>query len=441
MKKLLFLCVLLLTLVSVKAQRVYFMYLQSENGTPFFVKMNDKVFSSTTSGYLILPKLKDSTYTFTVGKVGGTKSELRFSVTIANNDKGFLIRETDRGLSLVNLQTNAVENPATTDVGFNSNVERRTDAFTRLLAKAADDSSLLMVAYVPKEEKKKVTKEPERKVVLTETEQPKPTATTDDVAVVKEDAIKKETQQTTTAIQKDTVSAPQTSIAQTKTEEKIPVKQDEIVAKETPVNKVAEVKEEVAQPKKETIAVNENNLPAIKEYKRSVVTRKSESSTSEGFGLVFLDKSTTTTDTIRILIPNPKNAVKLAIAETEKEKPEVTTPVSSAPAPSATATQKKEKLACIYLATDAEFKRLRRIMAAKSSDEGMLNEARRGFKSTCFTTEQIRNLSSLFLTAEGKYTFFDVAYGHAVDSEAFVTLGSEIKDDYYNKRFKALVGN
>ena len=141
-----------------------------------------------------------------------------------------------------------------------------------------------------------------------------------------------------------------------------------------------------------------------------------------------------------ILIPNPKTPYKVVTTEPEKPKTDEVVP-SKEPANTAPAvTTSKNKLSCAYLASDNEFKRLRRIMAAKNSDEGMLNEAKRSFKNTCFTTEQIRNLSSLFLSAEGKYSFFDIAYGHAVDNEAFESLGSEIKDDYYSRRFKALIG-
>ena len=52
---------------SASSQRIYFIYLQSEMQQPFFVKLGDKLQSSSASGYLILSRLKDSTYTFAVG--------------------------------------------------------------------------------------------------------------------------------------------------------------------------------------------------------------------------------------------------------------------------------------------------------------------------------------------------------------------------------------
>jgi hypothetical protein len=79
-------------------------------------------------------------------------------------------------------------------------------------------------------------------------------------------------------------------------------------------------------------------------------------------------------------------------------------------------------------------------MAARATDEAMVDEARKSFKSRCFTTEQIRNLSALFLTSAGKYQFFDAAFMHVSDPEQFASLQSDIKDDYYLRRFKALIG-
>jgi hypothetical protein len=95
---------------------------------------------------------------------------------------------------------------------------------------------------------------------------------------------------------------------------------------------------------------------------------------------------------------------------------------------------------CKSTASENDFFKLRKNMAAKNSDDSMVGEAKKAFKGKCFTTEQIRNLGTLFLTSAGKYQFFDAAYLHVTDREKFESLESEIKDDYYLKRFKALVG-
>ena len=96
--------------------------------------------------------------------------------------------------------------------------------------------------------------------------------------------------------------------------------------------------------------------------------------------------------------------------------------------------------ACKAFASSDDYTRMRKGMAARTTDESMVIEAQKFFRSKCFTTEQIRNLSALFKEASGKYLFFDAAYRHVSDRDQFTTLQSELTDSYYIKRFQALVG-
>src|SRR5262249_35957439 len=92
------------------SQRVYFVYLQTEQGQPFFVRMNEQVYSSTGSGYLILSKLRDTTYNFAIGFPQGKWPDQNFSVPIKSKDHGFLIKNfQDKGWGLFDLQTLAVQ--------------------------------------------------------------------------------------------------------------------------------------------------------------------------------------------------------------------------------------------------------------------------------------------------------------------------------------------
>jgi hypothetical protein len=95
---------------------------------------------------------------------------------------------------------------------------------------------------------------------------------------------------------------------------------------------------------------------------------------------------------------------------------------------------------CAEVATDKDFLKLRKTMAAEETDEAMVKAAVKYFNKKCFSTEQIKNLSALFLTPAGKFDFFNAAYRFAADKEVFVSLQSELKDDYYAGRFRELVG-
>ena len=94
---------------------------------------------------------------------------------------------------------------------------------------------------------------------------------------------------------------------------------------------------------------------------------------------------------------------------------------------------------CAAVATDEDFYKTRLNIAAATTENAMMLAAKNAFKSKCFSTEQVKNLSVLFLKDEGKYSFFEAAYPFVTDSEQFNTLESQLTDEYYINRFKAMI--
>ena len=94
---------------------------------------------------------------------------------------------------------------------------------------------------------------------------------------------------------------------------------------------------------------------------------------------------------------------------------------------------------CRVIAGNHDFLKLRRRMVEKTNDDSRIDEAKKYFKDKCFTTEQIRELGSIFLSSAGKYHFFDASYDHVSDRENFSSLQSELTDEYYINRFKAML--
>jgi hypothetical protein len=420
MKRILIGVVLLLMVGAVRAQKVYFIYIQSDNRMPFFVKMGDKVTSSTASGYLILSKLVDSAYQFTIGKTGDAAAESRFSVTINKQDRGFLLKESEGRFGLFDLQALTLLSPLASAATSGKAVAKRTDAFTVLLAQAANDPSLLEVRTAATitakpEKEKKVEPGPAVAIIKEEPEMERPALQSEQADSI----IQTATANTETAISpndtdtKDTASAPQT---------------EQTVSNESEPNQTPVAEE-------------------IQTYTRSVVTRKSESSTSEGFGLTFLDEAEGAVDTIRIIIPNQavsfqseanddadsKKFLNITNADSARD-----TSVAAANE-TIRAAEKKKRRGCAAEASEKEFFKLRKNMAAEGSDDAMIKEAQKYFKRSCFSTAQIKNLGSLFLTASSKYQFFDAAYGHVSNPEQYAVLQSELNDDYYVNRFKVLI--
>ena len=451
MKKLTVFLFLLLFTQAVTAQKVYFIYLQSETKQPFYLKMGGKLYSASAAGYLILSKLHDSTYNFSIGFPDIKIAEQTFTVSVNKKDHGYLVKNFGaKGWGLFDLQTLEVINSNT---GVSKTEEIKTEnkdvsVFTDILSKAADDPSLKEKTVVPE-----VKKEADPVVVKEEKKEP-----------IKEPA-------RDSAIVKVT----------------IPEKNEE---------PIVEVKKEEVQ--------KETKTEPAEEYKPSVVRRRSESSITDGIGIVYTDDiGHGKVDTIRILIPAEKKSIVGTVKEEKKEEKKFldvdsvkAEPVKDAviednkkvePAKEVVTENNKKtepekdlvientkkadtvnvkavlnddgkvdtiavapvktdkevavapKVTCKLIADQNDFFKLRRSMASVASNDEMIDEAKKYFKTKCFTTQQIKNLSALFLDDEGKYQFFDVAYSYVADGGNFPTLQAELKDVYYVNRFKAML--
>ena len=291
MKKL-HLCLLLsLTVLSATAQKVYFIYIQTESEQPFFVKMNGKIQSSAASGYIILSKLVDSTYSFSIGFPQGKWAEQNFSVSVNKKDHGFLLKNFgEKGWGLFDLQTMVVQMAVAGNASADTKPEpekNEVSAFTEILSRAADDPSLKERPVQPKKEEKKaeitvqeVAKKEELKV------EAKESVTPGTIEVVEAPVAKTETPKTETAISKPADVIEQTSAKkdELKTEVKEQATTKSIEVAEKPLEKKEEVRTDIKEQPTTSIEAAVTEV-----YKTSQVKKWAESSTTEGFGLVFID--------------------------------------------------------------------------------------------------------------------------------------------------------
>lgn len=365
---------LIFVTAKLNAQQNHFIYLQTENKQPFYVKLDKKILSSSASGYLIIPKLPDGKASMIIGFPKNEWPEQKVTCTIDKKDAGYVLKNFgEKGWGLFNWQTMDV-----------------------------------VMADTKKEEP----------VVVVETKQ-------------------------------------ENTVASVKTE--APVQQQENM----PVQTVQ--KKEPATPV-------------------SAVRRLLSNNTPDGTEMVFTDMVNGVTDTIRLFIPADKkngnikaeapadvvkeNPVKeekplqqepslpklseqpLAVkneaagvveekkpvqAELPKEKPEMQEMPKAEPK---TGIPNSD---CKAQATEDDFMKLRKKMAAEDNDDDMVGVARKIFKSRCFTVEQVKNLSVLFLNDKGRYQFFDAAYPFVSDSYNFSSLQQLLSDEYYVTRFKAML--
>src|SRR5215203_1440371 len=447
MKNLLFIIAFIASTMYTSAQKVYFIYLQSDNNSSFYVKMNDRIYSSTASGYLILSNLLDSTYSFSIG-FPSSQSEAKFTIRINSKDKGFLIKNFNSGLGLFDLQNLTVTNEQKDDSPKNISFIKRNDDFSSLLSKAANDTTLLYaVVRIPVEA---VTIQDPQPSLQETTMKKEEIHLKDTVAVVMASG-----EIVSTTKQQDSVAILQSG-SEIKKEGDVTGKNSEQVIQNGSIAVIASEQMPIDSSKNiasgivtDSTGIQSTGTDSSQEvmFKRSDVKKYSESSTSEGFGLVFYDIYDGGKDTISLLIPNPPVVINQTTENDSSElkknsvsMPELKDTVLQAPIVVAVKTDSPVKVLCKTVASDNDFLKLRKNMAAENTDEAMVAAAKKMFKSKCFTTEQIKYLGALFLTSSGKYQFFDASYLHVSDQENFSSLESEIKDDYYLKRFKALVG-
>lgn len=107
MKRALILFLSLFMLISgATAQQYRFIYLQTENQQTFFVKLNNLVYSSSPSGYLIIPKLTDGSYELEIGFPRNDYPSQMVNCVLAGKDEGFLLKNLgNETWGLFNLRT------------------------------------------------------------------------------------------------------------------------------------------------------------------------------------------------------------------------------------------------------------------------------------------------------------------------------------------------
>jgi len=460
MNRFILLTAFLFSCAVIQAQKVYFVYIQSDPAEPFYLRINEKIVSSSSGGYLILPKLADTTYQFTIGFPRNKFPESAFTITIARKDRGYLLKNFgDKGWGLYDLQTLEVQmgNRKGETAASSGN------GFTDMLSKAAGDPSLREQPAKPP-----VAEEPAKKPAEQKPADMKPAVVEEKKPVVAE--VKPVAEEKKPVTEEKKPAADEQKPAIEAVAEKAVTVTPVTTSKDTISTITAPVEKPAVEPvqQSESPAFPQKDI-APAEYKMTTVKKRSESSTTEGFGLVYLDTwADGSVDTVRLLIPNPKQVFTApAKEEPKEEKKMLEIPVSSslppdtvaavqqpaardtmvtekAPvitAPVANAVSDAVKKPCGQVADENDFLQLRRQMVAAENEEDMVDVAKKYFRLKCFSVAQVKSLGALLLKDEGRYNFFDAVYRYTTDPEQFPSLQSELKEEYYINRFRAMLRN
>jgi len=433
LKRILVILLISVSALSVNAQENHFVYLQTENTQPFYVRVNNKLISSSPAGYVILPDLSEGDYQLIVGFPKNEFPEEDFKISVEDKNQGFLLKNFgEKGWGLFNMQSLALL------PGTHSNLETTSlepasskvdsDPFSQMLANVVKDSSILekhgpvmtVKGVVAKNDS--VVETPENKSVETtpgvvETAAAiKKVLTTSDsegmqMIYVDETADKKDTVRVLIPAEKDQLA---------KTGEKAAVAENKNPGSAIDTSELT-ITPTVITPESDTVTLVNDT---IRVYKES--TTKNSSEISEP-SVIKQDKAESKAN------PEATESKKKHLAKRDKQRENEIIILPKA------ATSSTTNSDCKDFATDGDFLKLRKKMAAENNIDGMIRMAKKVFRNTCFSTEQIRNLSYLFLSDEEKYRFFDVAYPHTSDSEQYQSLESQLTDPYYIKRFNAMI--
>lgn len=392
------LCIFFLFCLScLSAQEKHFVFIQSDNHQPFYVSLNGKLHSSTAKGYVIIPKLVEGDYNFSIGFAQNAFPEQSFEFVINNKDLGFDLKNFgEKGWGLFNLQSLTV---TMAESG-------KTDDISKALSEKA----------IAKEDTDPVISfDKKKKNTIAEQDVTKNAADT----LTNGQAAKNENQ-------KDEEINSNTAVDESKGNNDFQINNDVKKVSESNLQDglhLAYVEGDgknndtiqVIIPSDKSDTNQENNGSSAV----SDISDKNVASAKDGVS----ENVTAAKDSLKFLDINTRNAKKDTDVQSTVQQNEVSITNSK----------------CKNIATDEDYTRLRRKMAKESTDEKMISEARKMYRNKCFTTNQIKRLSTLFLSDEGRYNFFNASYNSVADASQYSLLQSEFIDPAFVSRFKAIL--
>ena len=404
-----FLSFLFLGLVS-KAQQYHFAYLQTDNKQPFYIRLNEKLYSSSTTGYVIIPKLAEGKHTLSIGFPKNAWPVQNITISIANKDLGFLIKNFDsKGWGLFNLQTMEVITSSMQPGMDQASVQTKTDAFSNVLADVVNTPSIKNV-----EEKKDVVK---NAPVKDEIELKKAGETVKEIPAIEIVAAKPSLNN----IQKISSAADAEGV--------ILVYQDKHTDGTDTIALFIPRAEKLPEPEQTPVVITEISV-VVKDQVKPIPEEK-----------VKIAEIQNNPKFIDITLPNPNaNLIQDTVNKTLEE-PITKTENKIAAENNVNKGTLSFNSDCKKMATEQDFLKIRKKMTSQKSDDQMVEVAKKFFKEKCYSTEQIKNLSVLFLKDEGKYKLFDAAYPYVYDTPQYKQLENQLSDQYVISRFRAMIRN
>ncbi|HNP53443.1 MAG TPA: DUF4476 domain-containing protein [Ferruginibacter sp.] len=392
----LFLC----TGFSSRAQDTHFLYIQSESESAFFAQYGEQLVS-TTSGYLILSKLKPGIFNIEVGFPKNKYARQRFEVTL-DKDKGFQLRHNSNGTwelydwstqQTITSTGNNVIRPVSKASEPIPTPEKATNQSAPIdqsdLKKAASPDAVIHSSRVLRFDQQY---RPGKRLIYFQVME---TGGVDTV-IIEMPLQELPVQTVQTKQNQPTFAAPEQKAIVPALKETKPGQQPAPVEVKSVSQEPVVVKE-----KKEKAVFDAGHLPSKNRSDSSLAQQRVDSvSTTQAVATekVAVNKSATTKAATKNLPAN-----------------------------------------CPAAATQNDFLQLRSRMARERTDDNMVLAARKFLLKKCISTEQVRNLTVLFLTDFGRYKFLDACYNYCSDPQQYPELETLLSEPYFVNRFKAML--
>ena len=349
---------LMLTALGLKSQQTHFIYIQSEDKQPFYIRFKEKIISSSESGYLIAPKLEQGQLNFTLGFPKNAWPSSSYSLEIESKDLGFQLKKVDElTWALYNIQTSDLLSPVEVNKVSNQIIETSTDEFTNILAE---------VSNTPSVKQKKINTENNSAGFVSNID--------------------------SSSIAKDNIT--------------IDSNVNEIIGVRVPVQtKPVVIKEK--KEKKSKIRLDPSNVKQDFSFLDST-----------GRSLTYTIKEGDTEDHVVVFISYEKPLV-LPKAEPDSIMPVAIEQIIT---PENTQTQVQQVIRCSSNAEEKDFLKLRRKMTQEDNEEKMIEVAEKAFKDKCYSTDQVRYLAVLFINEDNRLAFIRISVNYISDLSLFGTL-------------------
>jgi hypothetical protein len=434
------------------AQQNHFLYIQADDKQTFSVNVDGKTYNSSDIGYVIVPKLTDGKYQLNVSFPDNKYPDQQFSCVINKADEGFALKNyNEKGWGLFNLQTLNVT-MAGTDVPDVPKDTTNPNAFGEMLSDVMRDTTLKQAGIELQEAEK-------QKQLAAENANNAPSVIV--VPTLNDSLLSAQKQDSNMAnksimkiSEKKTGTGTRMVFVDVSTGDTIkvflPKHEQAAVAEEQRVEDTTAIDS--------TVATNDNTLNANNNVEDSnKVTQQSVDSNAVVISPVDSNveegkqpESEPKNEDVKKEDVNPAPAADsdqpnnpFYKGEKKTDSTIDATPNNSAETTSSSGNSSSSspefKQDCKKMFADNELDKLKKKMVSSNTDDKMIQTAKKYVEDKCVTTDQVKSLGLLFLTDDGRYSFFDAMYKNVYDISAFPSLQNQLIDPYYKKRFQAML--